>query len=66
MPTKFPFPNVSASGTAVVLAFATMDSNFNILSGEAYLQTSYKIPEAGNFTGFHIHPAFRAPPDLRR
>jgi uncharacterized protein (TIGR03437 family) len=53
---EIPSPGVTASGTAVVFALATFDSNFNLTSGTAYLQTSYSILEQGNFTGFHIHP----------
>ena len=64
---EVPNPNVTASGTAVVFALVTLDSNFNITSGTAYLQTSYTIPEQGNFTGFHIHPGLPGaigPPSL--
>lgn len=53
---EVPFPNVAASGNSVVQTVATLDANFNITSGNAYLQTTYKIPESGNFSGFHIHP----------
>jgi uncharacterized protein (TIGR03437 family) len=53
---EVPNPGVPASGTAVVFALATLDANFNITSGTAYLQTTYNLTEQGNFTGFHIHP----------
>lgn len=53
---EVPNPNVTASGTAVVSAIATLDARLNISSGAAYLQTSYNIAEQGTFTGFHIHP----------
>ncbi len=53
---EVPNPGVTASGTAVVFAVATYDSSFHVTSGAAYLQTSYNVPEQGNFTGFHIHP----------
>jgi len=53
---EIPNPGVAANGNAVVLAIATIDKNSAITSGAAYLQTSYNIPEQGNFSGFHIHP----------
>lgn len=53
---EIPNPGVSASGNAVVFAIRTLDANGAITSGATYQQTTYSIPEQGNFTGFHIHP----------
>lgn len=52
---EVPAPGVTASGTAIVMAVATWDTNYHITSGAAYLSASYNISEQGTFTGFHIH-----------
>jgi len=53
---EVPAVNVNASGNALVLALAAVDPKTGQASGATYMQTTYSIPEQGNFTGFHIHP----------
>jgi uncharacterized protein (TIGR03437 family) len=48
--------NTTASGTAVVVALATLDASGQIVTGETYQQTRYTTADTGNITGFHIHP----------
>jgi len=51
-----PVTNATATGTAVVVALATLDANNAPLSGEVYMECTYDISDRGTFTGFHIHP----------
>ena len=54
---EVPPQNVDATGGAVVIALATLDSKGAVTSGGVYMETTYKIVgETGTFTGFHIHP----------
>jgi uncharacterized protein (TIGR03437 family) len=52
---EVPAVNLNASGNALVLALAAVDPKTGQASGATYMQTTYNIPEQGNFTGFHIH-----------
>jgi uncharacterized protein (TIGR03437 family) len=53
---EVPPVTVNASGQALVLALATVDSKGALTSGATYMEATYSIPEQGNFSGFHIHP----------
>jgi uncharacterized protein (TIGR03437 family) len=54
---EVPPVQANATGSALVLAFATVDSKGALTSGDTYMETTYNIVgEQGNFTGFHIHP----------
>jgi uncharacterized protein (TIGR03437 family) len=54
---EVPAVTANATGSALVLALATVDSKGALTSGSTYMETTYNIVgEQGNFTGFHIHP----------
>jgi uncharacterized protein (TIGR03437 family) len=54
---EVPPVNADATGNALVLALATLNSSGGLASGATYMETTYRIVgEQGTFTGFHIHP----------
>ena len=55
--TEVPPVSANATGNALVIAFATLNSSGGLTSGSTYMETTYTIVgETGTFTGFHIHP----------
>ena len=53
---EVPVQNVDASGVATVVALATQNPDGSFSSGVTYLQSTYRIPDGGTISGFHIHP----------
>jgi len=53
---EVPPVTTNATGNALVIALATVDSQGALTSAATYMETTYNIVgEQGNFSGFHIH-----------